>query len=189
MISDCRRLCLSQCPEATPLDTEASGQPSRGALADRSVSRVMALRRGIGERFYSLAPRQQLQHMQMSWSQRPSRRREQVVAERLRLVPRDPRFCNLASCKFKWFRQSVSTHNPKVAGSNPAPATTQEKGFRSPGGPFFCAYKRASRGGPDCLVCSALTGLADRSEAAGEADGRQHRGRKPTDLPSSGLCT
>ncbi len=60
-----------------------------------------------------------------------------LVADRLRIMPRCARFCNLMFRNFKQIRMSNSTHNPKVAGSNPAPATNKSRGYGSCRGPFF----------------------------------------------------
>jgi hypothetical protein len=63
---------------------------------------------------------------------------ESVMIHRHPGNPR-PLYLNIPSYT-SWYCTShmrVLAHNPKVAGSNPAPATTHEKGFRDPGSPFF----------------------------------------------------
>ena len=65
-----------------------------------------------------------------------------MVAERLRFMRDCARFCHLISRKYKQFRMFTSTHNPKVAGSNPAPATNKYKGLLIGPSPLFHLWVR-----------------------------------------------
>src|SRR6266508_3588612 len=48
-----------------------------------------------------------------------------LVARGLRLLPRSATICPTGVRKSPWFAGAGATHNPKVAGSNPAPATNR----------------------------------------------------------------
>jgi hypothetical protein len=61
-----------------------------------------------------------------------------LVASGLHSVPPDATICTPGVRKCPWFAGAGATHNPKVAGSNPAPATTKSLKSKGPTavGPF-----------------------------------------------------
>jgi hypothetical protein len=52
-----------------------------------------------------------------------------VVADGLHTVLQSARSCPVNACKSRYLQLWGTTHKPKVAGSNPAPATKHYKGL------------------------------------------------------------